>query len=182
MNQQAITAGSLADFLVILQPNAAPGAYPMTLSNVIGTSPAGTIAAVAASDGVLTIQTGSSGTAPQTPHPAFFAGEIPLNSGVYSLTFPNGNLFGSYSYVASTILYHFDMGYEAFVSGSGTVIYLYDFTTAHWFYSNASLFPYLFDFTLNEWIYYASNTTNPGHYTANPRYFVNLTTGQVFTM
>jgi len=49
-------------------------------------------------------------------------------------------------------------------------------------YTSSSLFPYLYDFTLNTFIYYFTNTTSPGHYTANPRYFVNLTTQKIFTM
>jgi hypothetical protein len=49
----------------------------------------------------------------------------------------------------------------------------------HWWYSSANLFPYLYDFTLSTFIYYFPD---PGHYTNNPRYFSNLTTGKVFTM
>jgi hypothetical protein len=75
------------------------------------------------------------------------------------------------------------MGFEAFVAGSsGTDIYLFDFTSGHWWYTNASSFPSLYDFTLSEWIYYFPNTQSPGHYTTNPRYFVNLATGNIFTM
>jgi hypothetical protein len=74
------------------------------------------------------------------------------------------------------------MGYEAFVPSTGASIYFYDFATGRWWYTSPSLFPYLYDFTLKAWIYYFPSTTNPGHYTTNPRYFSNLTTGQVFTM
>ena len=35
---------------------------------------------------------------------------------------------------------------------------------------------------LNSWIYYFPNTQSPGHYSTNPRYFSNLTTGVIFTM
>ena len=115
-------------------------------------------------------------------HPLFFTGEVNLGSGVYYLQFPNNNLFGYYNYVASSIFYHYDMGYEAFFPGSAADIYLYDFTTGHWLYTSSTLFPYLYDFTLKTWIYYFPDKNNPGHYTTNPRYFSNLTTGQVFTM
>jgi hypothetical protein len=114
--------------------------------------------------------------------PTFFAGEAPLGSGVYYLQFPDGNLFGYYTFVTSSIFYHYDMGYEAFIPGSASDTYLYDFTSGHWWYTSSSLFPYLYDFTLKTFIYYFPNTTNPGHYTANPRYFSNLTTGKIFTM
>jgi alpha-tubulin suppressor-like RCC1 family protein len=120
--------------------------------------------------------------APPTAPAAFFIGEASLGSGVYYLQFPDGNLFGYFNFVASSIFYHYDMGYEAFVPGSASDIYLYDFTSSHWFYTSTTLFPYLYDFTLNSWIYYFSSTTNPGHYSTNPRYFSNLTTGKIFTM
>lgn len=113
---------------------------------------------------------------------SFFAGEVSLGSGVEYLQFPRGALFGYYTFVASSIFYHYDMGYEAFVPGSGADIYLYDFTSGHWWYTSTALFPDLYDFTLNAWIYYFPDTKNSGHYTANPRYFSNLTTGKIFTM
>ena len=118
-----------------------------------------------------------------TGHPAFFAGEVALGSGVYYLQFPDGNLFGYYAYTGGGFIDHFDMGYE-YVDpvSSGNGVYLWDYASGHWFYTNPSLFPYLYDFTLNAWIYYFPDTKNAGHYTTNPRYFVNLATGQIFTM
>ncbi len=115
-------------------------------------------------------------------HPAFFTGEDYLGSSIYYLQFPDTNLFGYYGYLSSSILYHQDLGYEAFVAATGGQIYFYDFATGHWWYSSASLFPYLYDFTLNTFIYYFPDTKNAGHYTSNPRYFSNLTTGKIFTM
>jgi hypothetical protein len=116
------------------------------------------------------------------PAPAFFAGEVNLGSGVEYLQFPNNTVFGYYTFLASTIFYHYDMGFEAFVPGSADDVYLYDFTSNHWWYTSTTLFPYLYDFNLNAWIYYFPNTQSPGHYTTNPRYFSNLTTGTTFTM
>ena len=113
---------------------------------------------------------------------AQLAGEDALSGGIYYLQFAGGNLFGYYGYLSSSILYHQDMGYEAFIPSSGSSIYFYDFASAHWWYSSASLFPYLYDFTLNTFIYYFPDTKNAGHYTTNPRYFSNLTTGKIFTM
>ncbi len=117
-----------------------------------------------------------------TQHPAFFNGEDYLSAGVYYLQFPDSNLFGYYEYLSSSILYHFDMGYEAFIPSTGGQIYFFDFASGHWWYSSPSLFPYLYDFTLNSFIYYFPDTKNPGHYSTNPRYFVNLTTQQIFTL
>jgi hypothetical protein len=119
----------------------------------------------------------------QTAPAPFFQGEVSLGGGVEYLQFPNGTVFGYYNFPSSSILFHYDMGFEAFVPGSsGTDIYLYDFTSGHWWYTNAATFPYLYDFSLNSWIYYFPNTTSAGHYTTNPRYFDNLTTGKIFTM
>ena len=63
-------------------------------------------------------------------HPAFFSGEDLLGGIVYYLQFPDGNLLGYYEYLSSSILYHFDMGYEAFLPGSGGSIYFYDLGVA----------------------------------------------------
>ncbi len=117
-----------------------------------------------------------------TSLPRFFAGQVSLGSGVEYLQFPDTDVFGYYTFVAGTIFYHYEMGYEAFVPGSASDIYLYDFSSGHWWYTSSSLFPYLYDFTLNSWIYYFPNTQSPGHYTTNPRYFSNLTSGQIFKM
>jgi hypothetical protein len=89
------------------------------------------------------------------------------------------------TYSATTIIsifYRYDMGYEAFIAGSASDVYLYDFTSGHWWYTSSSLFPYLYDFTLNNWLYYFPATNNPGHYTTSPRSFSDLTTGKIVTM
>ena len=114
--------------------------------------------------------------------PAFFTGETPVGGGLYYLQFPDTNLFGYYGYLSSSILYHADLGYEGFISSAGSSIYFYDFASGHWWYSSAGVFPYLYDFTLGAWLYYFPDAKNPGHYTANPRYFVNLGTQTIFTM
>ena len=112
----------------------------------------------------------------------FFQYEVSLGSGVYYQQFPDNALFGYYNYASNVILYHYDMGFEAFIPGTAADIYLYDFAAGHWFYTSATLFPDLYDFTLGAWIYYFQDTKNAGHYTTNPRYFSNLTTGMIFTM
>ncbi len=141
--------------------------------NLVSVGGGGSLAASATDSTIIT----------QTGHPAFFAGEVALGSGIYYLQFPDGNLFGYYAYMGSGFIFHFDMGYE-YVDpvSSGNGVYLWDYASGHWFYTNASLFPYLYDFTLNAWIFYFPDTKNAGHYTTNPRYFVNLTTGVIFTM
>ncbi len=98
-----------------------------------------------------------------------------MGSSVNYLQFPNGNVFGYYNFTSSSIIYNYDLGFEAFIPGSASDIYLYDSMSTHWWYTSSTLFPYLYDFTLNTWIYYFSGTTNP-------RDFSNLTTGKIFTM
>jgi hypothetical protein len=117
-----------------------------------------------------------------TVYPPFFGGATALGGGVYYLQFSDGNPFGYYNFPTGSVLYHYDMGFEAFVPGSASDLYLYDFTSGHWWYTSSTLFPYLYDFTLKAWIYYSPDAKNPGHYTANPRYFSNLATGKIITM
>ena len=151
---------------------------------VVTTSGASPLGVAAGSDGALWFTESLSskiGRAALTV-PAFFIGEVSLGSGVYYLQFPDGNLFGYYNFLSSSIFYHYDMGYEAFIPGSAADIYLYDFTSSHWWYTSSTLFPYLYDFTLTDVALLLPDTKNPGHYTTNPRYFSNLTTGQIFTM
>jgi uncharacterized repeat protein (TIGR02543 family) len=119
----------------------------------------------------------------------FFATEVAAGDGVDYMVFPDAVPFGYYGFLqgsastANAWLYHFDLGYEYSTAGTASGgIYFYDLASGHWWYTGSSLFPYLYDFTLNTWIYYFPNTTNPGHYTTDPRYFSNLRTGVVFTM
>jgi uncharacterized repeat protein (TIGR01451 family) len=115
-------------------------------------------------------------------HPAFFTGEVALANSVYSLQLADGNPFGYYGYLASGWIYHFDLGYVYVFAGNGPEVYLWDMSSGHWWYTNTSQFPYLYDFTLHAWLYYFPDTHNAGHYTTNPRYFVNMSTSQIFTM
>jgi predicted lipoprotein with Yx(FWY)xxD motif len=105
---------------------------------------------------------------------------------VYYLALPNGNPFGYYSYLTdSNYIFHFDAGYEYVVDandGSGGV-YLYDFTSGHWWYTGRSYpFPYVYDFALSAFLYYYPDTNNAGHYTTNSRYFYNFTASAIISM
>ncbi len=119
-------------------------------------------------------------------HPAFFTGEVALSNGVYYLAFPNGNIFGYYSYLSDArYVYHFDLGYEyVFDAGDGKGgVYLYDFKSGDFFYTSPTFpFPYLYDFTLKAVLYYYPDPSNAGHYNTNgTRYFYNFATGQIIT-
>jgi hypothetical protein len=124
----------------------------------------------------------ASDVAPTSPeastfgHPAFFTGEIPLPFGWYYLQFPNGTPLGYYFYFSDPhFIYHIDLGYEyvmdAYDGYNG--IYFYDFASGAFCYTAPIFFPYFYDFTLDAVLYYL-----PG--THNPRWFLNLATGQWF--
>ena len=119
-------------------------------------------------------------------HPAFFTGQVPLVNGVDYLTFPNGNVFGYYTFLSDPdYLYHFDLGYEYLFDakdGRGGV-YLYDFASNDFFYTSPIFpFPYLYDFGLNSVLYYFPDPNNAGHYnTDGVRYFYDFGTGTVIS-
>ena len=114
----------------------------------------------------------------------FFSGAILMGSGIYYLQFPNGTVFGYFGYLSGGWIYHQDLGYESVLASgdSSNGVYFWDLSSSHWLYTSPGVFPYLYDFTLNAWLYYFPNTTSPGHYTTNPRWFANMTTGKTFTM
>jgi hypothetical protein len=118
-------------------------------------------------------------------HVPFFTGEVDLGSGVYFLNFPNLTPFGYYSYLTDPdYIFHFDLGYEyVFNANDGASgVYLYDFASGDFFYTSPAFpFPYLYDFTLNTVLYYYPDTSSPGHYTSNPRYFYDYASKQIIT-
>jgi len=79
--------------------------------------------------------------------------------------------FGYYTTGSYPLVYEYYLGYEyAFPSGNG--VYLYDYASGHFWYTQASYFPFVYDFTLNAFLYYYNaNTPN--------RHFYNFGTGQV---
>jgi streptogramin lyase len=130
---------------------------------------------------VITDPRGDSAIAKIALPPPFFNGQVSNPNGVDYLQFPDGNVFGYYTLQYFPYVYHFDMGFEYFIDandGQGGV-YFYDFTSTHFFYTSPTLFPYLYDFSLNAWLYYYPDTSNPGHYTTNPRYFYNFGTSSI---
>ena len=119
-------------------------------------------------------------------HPAFFTGQAPLVDGVDYLVFPNGNVFGYYSFLnAPNYLYHFDLGYEYLYDAkdSQSGVYLYDFASSDFFYTSPSFpFPYLYDFNLKSVLYYYPDPNNAGRYnTDGVRYFYDFAAGKIIT-
>jgi large repetitive protein len=200
--------GVTAPLPIVLSWNASTGAtsYQVFLGTSmpltqIATTAGSSVAAPSLSPGTLyywqVIAQGSAGSAASgvgsfttqsSTVDSFFNGEQILSSDWNYLQFPNANLFGYYAFLqgsadtSAASFYHVDLGYEYILGSTTGSAYFYDFATEHWWYTASTMFPYLYDFTLNSWIYYFPNTSSPGHYTANPRYFSNLTTGKIFTM
>ena len=121
------------------------------------------------------------------PAAAFFAGEVPLNNGVYYLAFPeNGNIFGYYTYLSDPhFIYHYDLGFEYTLDAAdgNSGVYLYDFKSSTFFYTSPKVpFPYLYDFSLNTFLYYYPDPNNPGHYnTEGVRYFYDFASGKIIS-
>ena len=117
--------------------------------------------------------------------PAFFTGETALDNGVYYLVLSNGSYFGYYSHLTDpAYIYHFDLGFEyVFDANDGqSGVYFYDFASNNFFYTSPGFpFPYLYDFGLRSTLYYYPDTTSSGHYTSNPRYFFDFSTGTIIT-
>jgi plastocyanin len=135
--------------------------------------------------GIVMVNGSPTPTPTPAPHAAFFVGEMPLGNGVYYLQLVNGNVFGYYSYLTDPRwIYHFDMGFEYWFDANDghNGIYFYDFAANTFFYTSQGFpFPYLYDFGLNTVLYYYPDLNNPGHYTANPRYFYDFATHQIIT-
>lgn len=123
------------------------------------------------------------------PPQAFFTGEQSVGSCWYWLSFTQSSgqvPFGYYTYTSAGWMDHLDLGWEyVFDANSSTCVgcvYFYDNTSTHYFFTSPSLFPYLYDYTLNVWLWYVPDVTQPGNYTSNPRFFVNLSTDQVISL
>jgi hypothetical protein len=125
-----------------------------------------------------------------TPNAFFDGQELSSVTNWDFLQFPGGSTpFGYYSFAqgsastANAWLFHANLGYEYVIPGSAPGSeYFYDLASKHWWFTSSSLFPYLYDFSLNSWLFYFTNPQSPGQYSANPRYFSNLTTQTIFSM
>ena len=83
--------------------------------------------------------------------------------------------FGAYNYASYPIVYQFNLGWEyAYDAGNGGGVYLFDYTSGHFWYTQASYFPVIYDFSLNDYLYY---------YQANSpkRHFYNFGSSQVIS-
>jgi hypothetical protein len=72
--------------------------------------------------------------------------------------------FGYYAYGVYPLVYEYNLGYEyTFDAGSGGV-YLYDYTSGHFWYTQSTYFPFVYDFSLNCFLYYYQANTPHRHF------------------
>jgi len=71
--------------------------------------------------------------------------------------------FGHYTYATYPLVYQYYLGYEyAFPTSGG--VYLYDYSSGHFWYTQSSYFPFIYDFGLNTFIYYYQANTPHRHF------------------
>jgi hypothetical protein len=136
------------------------------------------------------------------PPAHFFDGATPVagSTNVFFLKFPNGNVFGYYTYryvdqAGNTFIGHFDMG-PVFFYGNSTQssAALLDFNSGHQMLTSSS-FPMLWDQNLTDtisfgffplslpgFISYLPDPNQANRYTMNPRLFRKLFSGTIFAM
>ena len=169
---KAALAGTFAPAVVrtslAAPPAMAPGRYSCTLT-------------VSGAPAVVAFAVVTLNVAPM----AFFSTAVSGGGGVLFENLPgSNNLFGYFFYLGSNnVIYHSDLGYESIKAANdgSDGIYMYDFKSGHWWYTNPGSFPFMNDDTLKTWIYYLP-AADPGHYSTNPRNFKNMKTGKTFTM
>ena len=61
--------------------------------------------------------------------------------------------FGYYTTDTYPIIYEYNLGYEYVIPTAGGV-YLYDYISGHFWYTQAGYFPFVYDFSLNCFLYY----------------------------
>jgi len=72
--------------------------------------------------------------------------------------------FGYYDTADYPLVYEYYLGYEYAYDAGGGGVYLYDYPTGHFFYTQASYFPFVYDFSLNAFLYYYNVNTPHRHF------------------
>jgi len=96
-------------------------------------------------------------------YPAMVAGSDAFGGTVTANNLKYSSWFGYYLYGSYPLVYEYNLGYEdVFPSGGG--VYLYDYTSGHFWYTQSSYFPFVYDFTLNAFLYYYQANTPKRHF------------------
>ena len=85
-------------------------------------------------------------------------GGVPSGGSLY-----DSSWFGYYSYAPYPLVYEYYLGYE-YVYPSGSGVYLYDYTSSHFWYTQSSYFPFIYDYSLNAFLYYYQANTPKRHF------------------
>ncbi|MGO9605638.1 MAG: alpha-L-arabinofuranosidase [Candidatus Binataceae bacterium] len=98
--------------------------------------------------------------------PAFFSGEVSVGGDLYYLKFPDGTVFGYYSYQDFPWLYHFGLGFEYFIDANNAAhgAYFYDPEVQTFLYTDPNDYPFLYTFNEGAWWYYFAGTSNPRYF------------------
>ena len=96
-------------------------------------------------------------------HPAFFSGEAQLAGDYFYTAFPDGQVFGYYSYEFYPYLYNTDLGFEYVIPAGDTAngAYLYDFGLQTFLYTSPTLYPYLYNFNEGAFYYFFTGDMDP---------------------
>jgi len=93
------------------------------------------------------------------------AAPLDLFSGVVTGTnLKRSPWFGHYTYNAYPLVYEYNLGYEYTFDAGGGGVYLYDYSSGHFWYTQASYFPFVYDFTLQAFLYYYNVNTPHRHF------------------
>jgi len=84
--------------------------------------------------------------------------------------------FGYYNYAAYPIVYEFNLGYEYVYDAGNGGVYLFDYHSGHFWYTQGSYYPFVYDYSLNTFLYYYTNNANGA-----TRYFFNYAANKVIT-
>jgi len=72
--------------------------------------------------------------------------------------------FGHYLYGSYPLVYQYNLGYEYAYAGPNGGVYLYDYTSGHFWYTQSGYFPFVYDFTLNCYLYYYAGNGSPRYF------------------
>jgi len=72
--------------------------------------------------------------------------------------------YGHYLYNSYPLVYEYYLGYQYAYDAGGGNVYLYDYTSGHFWFTGPSDFPYIYDFSLSAYLYYYQGNTPHRHF------------------
>ena len=129
----------------------------------------GTLAAQPTGGGAFFFEVPVSPPPPVEPEADIFSGGADFGEG-----WRESPWFGFYNTNSDPWIFHAEHGWT-FIDTSSTAegIFLYDLSSARWFFTGQGLYPNLFSFARNAWVFYFAGTSGP-------RQYVDLGSGEFF--